>query len=339
MRFSPTWRVLVLDPQDEVRHTIQQCLAPDGYSMHFARSLDEAIALMDREPPDLLLTSLALDGIGGADLLHRLRQHSAGQLITIIAMIEQHELDPVLDALAAGANETMYKPFDQNELRVRVHTALAQKQLVNDLATAETILDSLAHAVESRDPHLGNHCERLRLYALHFGKTLKLTQDELRSLCRGAILHDLGKVAIPDSILLAPRKLTNDEWTVMRTHTLKGEEVCKPLRTMGTTLPIIRSHHERWDGSGYPDGLKGEQIPRLARYFQILDVFDALTNRRPYREPLSWRSAVGVLKTEEARGWYQPGLVDQWGQTLEQNPHLWRILEVQCAATRASAGA
>ncbi len=327
MRFQRTWRGLAVDDEPAVLDLIQQCLAPEGYDMRFAICAEDALAMLDKDPPDVVLSDVNLPGMSGIDLIRRIRQHPAGQLLTVIVISGNRDIDVLLEALSAGANETLTKPFDATELRIRVHTALAQKRLIDDLADAETILESLARAVESRDANLGNHCERLRLYALHFGKMLKLGQEELRALCRGSILHDLGKVAIPDAILLAPRKLTPDEWMIMRTHPVRGEELCKPLRTVGSTLPIIRSHHERWDGSGYPDGLKAEAIPKLARYFQILDVFDALTNKRPYRTSMTWREAILQLKAEEAKGWYQLGLVDQWKETLEASPHLRRLLE------------
>ncbi len=324
-------RVLAVDDDPAALDLIQQCLAPEGYDMYFAKTGEQAMAQLDRDPPQVVVCDLQMPGLGGPDLIRRIRTHPAGALITIIVMSETRDLDAVIHALTAGANETVIKPFDSFELRMRVHSALAQKRLIDDLADAETILESLARAVESRDVHLGNHVERLQLYALHYGKHLKLNGEDLRALCRGATLHDLGKIAIPDSILLAPRKLTQEEWVIMRSHPVRGEELCRPMRTMATTLPIIRSHHERWDGSGYPDALKAEAIPKLARYFQILDVFDALTNKRPYRPSLAWNEAIDQLKVEEAKGWYQLGLVDAWKATLEANPYLLRILE-----TRAS---
>jgi putative two-component system response regulator len=178
-----------------------------------------------------------------------------------------------------------------------------------DLDQTEGILFALAQAVEFRDQSTSEHCERLALTSLAMGMTMSLDQIALAALYRGGYLHDVGKVGIPDAILLKPGKLTAEEWLVMRTHPVRGEEICRPLKSLGPILPIIRHHHERWDGSGYPDGLRGEQIPLLARIVQVADIFDALTNPRPYKKAFTSREAIGVLEEETARGWRDPEVV------------------------------
>jgi putative two-component system response regulator len=138
---------------------------------------------------------------------------------------------------------------------------------------------------------------------------LGLTRAELVALYRGGYLHDIGKVAVPDSILFKRGKLTEEEWQIMRSHTTKGEEICRPMKSLGLVLPIIRNHHERWDGTGYPDGIAGEQIPLLARILQVADVYDALTSERSYKKAFSHEDAVSILKSEAAKGWRDPALV------------------------------
>ncbi len=178
-----------------------------------------------------------------------------------------------------------------------------------DLDQTEGILFALAQAVEFRDQSTSEHCERLALTSLAMGMAMSLDQSSLATLYRGGYLHDVGKVGIPDAILLKPGKLTAEEWVVMRTHPARGEEICRHLKSMGPMLPIIRHHHERWDGSGYPDGLRGEQIPLLARIVQVADIFDALTNPRPYKKAFTYKEATGVLEQETARGWRDPEVV------------------------------
>jgi putative two-component system response regulator len=173
----------------------------------------------------------------------------------------------------------------------------------------EGILFALAQAVEFRDQSTSEHCERLALTSLAMGMSMSLDESALVALYRGGYLHDVGKVGIPDAILLKPGKLTAQEWIVMRSHPERGEEICRHLKSMGPMLPIIRHHHERWDGSGYPDGLRGEQIPLLARIVQVADIYDALTNPRPYKKPFSHKEAIGVIEEETARGWRDPEIV------------------------------
>jgi HD-GYP domain-containing protein (c-di-GMP phosphodiesterase class II) len=172
------------------------------------------------------------------------------------------------------------------------------------------ILYALALAVEQRDSVTGGHCERLALTSLALGVALCLDRPSLQALYRGGFVHDIGKVGIPDAILFKPGPLTAQEWTVMRSHPARGEEICRHLKSFAEVLPIIRHHHERWDGTGYPDGLRGDQIPLLARVLQVADIYDALTNSRPYKPAFTPKEALGILAEETACGWRDPEIVD-----------------------------
>jgi putative nucleotidyltransferase with HDIG domain len=173
----------------------------------------------------------------------------------------------------------------------------------------EATLFSLAQAVEQRDHQTAGHCERLALMSVAMGIAMGLTRVSLMALYRGGYLHDVGKVGIPDSILFKPDKLTAEEWVVMRSHTVRGEEICRHMRSLAPVVPIIRHHHERWDGSGYPDGLRGEQIPLLARVLQIVDIYDALTSPRPYKPAFTALQAIEIIQQETDRGWRDPRIV------------------------------
>jgi putative two-component system response regulator len=173
----------------------------------------------------------------------------------------------------------------------------------------QAALLALGEAVEQRDGHTGTHCQRLAHMGVAIGVCMGLDRDSLVALYCGGYLHDVGKVGIPDSILLKPGKLTPGEWITMRSHTTRGEQICRHIKTLASVLPIIRNHHERWDGSGYPDGLKGKEIPLLARVLQVVDIYDALTNPRPYREACSTEHALQIVTTENARGWRDPEVV------------------------------
>ena len=173
----------------------------------------------------------------------------------------------------------------------------------------EGILFALALAVEHRDGHTGGHCERLAFMSVAMGLALRLSKPNLITLYQAGYLHDVGKVGMPDSILLKPGSLSAEEWDVMRTHPLRGEEICSHIGSLSPVLPVIRNHHERWDGSGYPDGLKGNKIPKLARVLQVADIYDALVTQRPYKPSYSPRQALDFIREETACGWRDPEIV------------------------------
>jgi putative two-component system response regulator len=195
---------------------------------------------------------------------------------------------------------------------------LRQQALIDSLEEAETILFALAQAVEQRDTATGSHCQRLATMSVMLGRTLGLPPDKLTALFRGGYLHDIGKVSMPDSILFKNGALSEEEWAIMRTHPLKGEEICRPMRSLWPVLPIIRNHHERWDGSGYPDGLEQGEIPLLARILQITDIYDALVTARPYKIALSHADALEILFEEVRKGWRDPELVRAFIATMSE---------------------
>ena len=220
-----------------------------------------------------------------------------------------HGSDFEVEGRESGADEYLTMPLPPSVVRARVNSLLRHKAAIDSLEEAETILFALAQAVEDRDTGTGEHCERLATYSVALGLALGLPRTDLVALYRGGFLHDIGKISIPDSILLGTGKLTADQWKVMELHTLRGVEICKPMKTLSPVLPIIRSHHERWDGTGYPDHLAGEEIPLLARILQIVDIFDALTTKRSYKPAFTREQALGILKEEAAKGWRDPELV------------------------------
>ena len=188
--------------------------------------------------------------------------------------------------------------------RLPVPGAMESRRL--PFTQTEHVLLSLAKVVEQRDKHTAGHCERLAVTGVALGVAMQLDRASLLALYLGGFLHDVGKVGIPDSVLFKPGKLDEEEWEIMRAHTVRGEEICRPLASVRCVLPIIRHHHERWDGSGYPDGLSGAGIPLLARVLQVADIYDALTNPRPYKHAFSTARALEVLEEEAVCGWRDP---------------------------------
>jgi putative two-component system response regulator len=261
----------------------------------------KALDAVARHQPDIILLDVAMPAVDGLEVCRRLKADPATRLTPVVLVTGQAGLNDRLRGLEAGADEILEKPVHPNELRARVRSLLRVKCLIDELDSAEAAFMALALTIEARDPMTNGHCERLAHHAVRLGRAMGLGDDDLDALHRGAYLHDLGKVGVPDHVLLKPGPLTREEFDVMKRHPIIGDNLCAPLQSLRRVRPIIRSHHERLDGSGYPDGLRGDQIPLLAQIVGVVDVFDALTSQRPYRGPLTPQQAARHL-LEEVEG-------------------------------------
>jgi putative two-component system response regulator len=313
-------RVLVVDDHPSSRMTAVALLSAEGYDVIEADSGPSALEAVKKGNPDLILLDVMMPGMDGFEVCRHVKQDDQTRLTPVVFVTALDDRRSRLKGIEAGGDDFLTKPFDQLELSARVKSLVRQKRLNEDLDHAERVLFSIARTVESRDPNTGDHCERLVNYGKAFGEFLGLTRAEVRDLTWGGYLHDIGKVGIPDSVLLKPGRLTPEEWEIMRQHVVIGEQICQPLRTMRGVVPIIRHHHERWDGSGYPDGLVGNQIPLLAQVFQLIDIYDALTSERPYKRAFTAEEALAILDQEADKGWRNPDLVQQF-KTFIANQH------------------
>jgi putative two-component system response regulator len=311
---SPSYEatVLLIDGVVLNRRLIRSMLKGSPYRILEASRASEAFDLLGTEKVDLILLDLVLPDIVGTDFCRKLRADSRTQLIPTLILTSVQGVENEVAGLSSGADEFLLKPLNPAAVRARVQAMLRQKALIDNLDMAENILFALAEAVESRDQGTGDHCRRLAAISQLLGESLDLSAPELQTLRRGAYLHDIGKICVPDAVLFKPGRLDEQEWVIMRQHTLRGELICKPMRSLAPVLPIIRHHHERWDGTGYPDGLKGEQIPLLARILQLADIYDALTSPRCYKPGMSSKEAIGVIVDESRRGWRDPALVEHF---------------------------
>lgn len=296
--------VLVVDDQASSREAMAAALAPLGYEVLQARDGLEGLRLAREGVPDVILLDVVMPGVDGWEVCERLKTDEETRLIPVVFLTGLDSRQARLRGLEAGATDFLSKPFDLVELEVRVRNLVSFRRLTQDLDDAEKMLFAVARAVEARDEQTGDHCGRLAELAAALGASLGLDSDAQKALRRAGYLHDIGKIGIPDAVLLKPGRLDEEEWKVMRSHVEIGVKICSPLRTLRSVLPIIRHHHERQDGSGYPDGLEGGSVPELAQVFQVVDVFDALTNDRPYRRALTAELGLQVLREEAARGWW-----------------------------------
>lgn len=329
--------VLLVDHVDLNRQLIKGILKAGPYRLLEARSQEEALRILEQEHVDLVISEwIVSDAAGrphsGLDLCRRIKSSRRTHLIPILIVTSVQGIENEVAGLESGADEFLVKPLQPAVLRTRIRSMLRQKRIIDSLEEAETILFALAQTVEQRDKETGNHCQRLASLSVALGSAIGLPDEDLLALYRGGFLHDIGKVAVPDAILFKQGELTPEEWVIMRSHTWKGEEICRPMRSLRPVLPIIRNHHERWDGSGYPDGLKGEDIPLLARILQLADIFDALTSQRSYKQAYSVDEAISQLRREAELGWRDPELVSVFCEVVKLPSLGWRSGQEQASA-------
>ncbi|MBH8561250.1 two-component system response regulator [Nostoc sp. CENA67] len=309
-------KVLVVDDHTASRMTAVALLSMEGYEVIEADCGSKAVELVTQKQPDLILLDVMMPGMDGFEVCQLLKQEEHTRLIPVIFITALNDRRSRIRGIEVGADDFLTKPFDRVELAARVKSLVRQKCLNEDLDHTEKVLFSVARAIESRDPNTGDHCERLVKLGQAFGEYLNLSRHQIRDLMWGGYLHDIGKVGIPDAVLLKHGKLTPEDWEIMKQHVVIGEKICQPLRSMRGVVPIIRHHHERWDGSGYPDGLKGDDIPYLAQVFQIIDIYDALTSERPYKRALTFEEALQIMLEETLLGWRNPKLMQQFAEFI-----------------------
>jgi len=314
--FTVRGKILIVDASAANLSNVRSTLEGSAHELIEATTTSEAIAAISLHRVDLVLIDMSAPELGAPEFCRMLKKAGATQFLPVFVMASSDDLESEVRAIEAGADEFLVRPLRPRAFRARVQASLRHKAMIDSLDDSETVLFSLAQSVEERDPSLGQHCQRLALMAAAMGVTLGLPAPDILALQRGGYLHDIGKVAIPDHVLFKPGPLTPEEWEVMKTHSERGERICSSMRSLGPVLPIIRHHHERWNGTGYPDGLKGEEIPLLARILQLADIYDALTTARPYKRALSPEEALQILNEEVAKGWRDPKLVEMFTDIL-----------------------
>lgn len=321
---SESSSVLVVDDTSATRDLLTSVLSREGYRVSCAVDGRRVSELVREGQPDVVLMDVVMPGVNGFEACAALKSDPATRLTPVILLTGLDDVESRVRGIEAGADDFLTKPFNLLELRARVRSLVRIKRYTDDLDSAEAAIVSLALTIEARDPLTNGHCHRLAAHAARLGQALGLEADDLTALTRGAFLHDIGKVGIPDAILLKAGPLTRDEYRTMQDHTVIGDRVCAELRSLRRVRPIVRHHHERLDGSGYPDGLRGDAIPLLAQITGLVDVFDALTFARPYRAALPVEAALDEVRLEAERGWRRRDLVDAW-QTLAREEHGGRV--------------
>jgi putative two-component system response regulator len=311
-------RVLVVDDNPNTMTLMRDLLSTRGYDVVAVPDAAQAEAEIMRRVPDVVLSDVVMPGKSGYELCRELKENPATRLVPFVLITGLSEREDRVRGIEAGADDFLSKPIFPEELFARVKSLIKLKEFTDELETAESILCTLGLSVESRDPYTEGHCERLAQNASNLGRHLLLDEEEIIALRRGGYLHDLGKIAVPDEILKKGADLTPEEWIIMKRHPVTGEHICRPLKSLRFVLPIIRSHHEHFNGSGYPDGLQGREIPLLARILQVVDVYDALRTARPYKPALTHDQAAITMRDEAHAGLWDEHLVLEFFSMLEK---------------------
>jgi putative two-component system response regulator len=286
------------------RELLEELLTAEGFKVATVSNGAAALEQLSVAPIDLVLLDVMMPHLNGFRTCEKIKANPETYLIPVILITALSDKHDRIEGIKAGADDFLTRPVDRTELLARVRSLLKLKLRTDELERAESVLFSLARSIEGKDPYTHGHCERLAEHSASLGEHLKLSDDQVTALRRAGVVHDIGKIAIPDAIILKPSSLSPDEWKLMREHPVVGERICAPLKSFRSVLPIIRHHHEKLDGSGYPDGLAGKDIPITARVLQIVDVYDALTTVRPYKPAFSITDALQTMKMEVAKGWW-----------------------------------
>ena len=310
-------RVLVADDEESVAELLRRMLVKDGYAVDVVNDGLSALAAVSERKPHVVLLDVNMPGMNGIDVCRRIKQDLANRLTPVVLVTGMAQREKRIEGLEAGADDFLSKPVDAQELLARVRSLVRMKRYTDDLDSAASLIMAMALLIEARDGNTEGHCHRMANYATALGRALNLGEEDLHALHRGGFLHDIGMLAIPDEVLKKSGPLDPEEFELMKSHTTVGDSLCGNLRSREPVRPIIRHHHERLDGSGYPDGLAGDDIPLIAQIIGVVDVYDAVTTRRPYQGAHSSQEAFEILRGQVVRGWRRPDLVDTFATLVE----------------------
>jgi len=308
--------ILIVDDNPHIASLLRQALLDEGYHITVAHDGLEALAEVAACRPDLILLDRNLPKLQGSEICRRLKNDPATRLIPVVMITAQSAFQDRLDAWEYGADDFLAKPFHIVEVAARCRSLLRIKRLVEERDSAESVVFALARAVEAKSKYTHGHAERVLRYTLGLADAVGLPAPDHEVLRKGALLHDIGKISIPDAILDKPGRLTPAEFATVKAHAATGAHIVEPLATVRDAVPLIRWHHERLDGQGYPDGLQGDAVPLLVRVLSVADIYDSLASERPYRAALPHEYCLELLHESAQGGGLDPELVALFTETV-----------------------
>lgn len=340
-RISKNPRLLIVDDESAVRNVLHDLLTP-SYDCTEVSSAEDALTQLGEQPFDLVISDITMSGMSGLELIPHIKETCPNTVIVMISGMQT--IESAINALRLGAFDYLMKPFDLRQVESAIERAYEHRQLVvakqlyenhlQELVDQRTVeldealaslenayrstLKALTAALETRDAETHGHSERVVTFSLRLGREYGLNVLEMKALEFGSLLHDIGKIGVPDAILRKPAKLTDEEWDRMREHPLHGQQILRGIKFLEGAARVVAQHHEKWDGSGYPLGLKGEEIDICARIFAVADAFDAITSDRVYRRAQSYEAATRELD-EWADHQFDPKVVEAFHRVPKED--------------------
>jgi len=314
--------VLVADDNEVNRDLLSEILTAEGYKVTRAADGIEALKVIREKRVDLALLDVMMPGKTGFEVCFSIKSRPETLFIPVVLVTGLKSINERIEGIQCGADDFLSKPVNKQELLARVRSLLRLKEYTDELENAEAVLFSLALSIEAKDPYTKGHCDRLSEYSVALAHRLGMPHEQCVALRRAGVVHDIGKIGVPEHILVKKGPLSAEEWKIMKEHPVTGERICSPLKSFRLVLPIIRHHHEKLDGSGYPDGLTGDNIPLTARVLQITDIYDALITARSYRGALSHENAIATMRGEAKCGWWDNALIDELEEFVAAAPYV-----------------
>ena len=308
-------RILIADDDEQGRQMLARALQGLGQVQLAEDGLD-ALSQVARRPPDLVVTDVVMPRMNGFDLCQRIKHDPATRLIPVIILTSLDQMPSKLQALDYDADDYLTKPYNLSVLIARCRSLLRLKHYTDELENASTVLHAIAEIVEKRDRYTSRHCQDVARLSTEVAQRMGLSEETVGLLRLGARFHDIGKVAVPDAILHKQGPLDLDEALIMREHAATGADLLAPMRSMRPVADLLRHHHERLDGSGYPDGLRGDQIPVEVRILSVVDIYAALATERPYKKAFPPAQSILILREEAARGWWDGAIVEELSRSV-----------------------
>jgi putative two-component system response regulator len=316
MNNPDTTRVLVVDDDPAISTLLERLLTHAGYAVHKAVDAESTFAAVASYNPDVILLDVVFPGSNGYTVCQSLKQDVTTRLTPVVLVTGMTDRESRIRGREAGADDFLTKPIDPQELLARVGSLARLKRYTDDLDSAAAIITTLATMIEARDGYTEGHCHRMANYATAVGRALGLGALDLQTLHRGGFIHDIGMLAIPPAVVLRAGPLEPDEFERVKSHTVVGDDLCRGLRSLQAVRPIVRHHHERLDGTGYPDRLQGAQVPLLAQIIGVVDVYDAVTQQRPYQRTRSSSEGVQLLRAHVDCGWRDRAIVEAFAEII-----------------------